>query len=400
MTQLHIPAGINYECSGCGNCCLEWPVPLTPQDVSRITSLAAEDTLQSGAVLFRSLRRSDVKLQSFTNTLEKRNDGRCEFLCADSRCLLHSAWGAEAKPEMCQLFPYTFTETPSGIYASLSFASSGALYNFGRALTDQAEVLEERWGLFKCLFPLVQLDWSSAQLIDGQLLSWTAYLNLEEQILSCITQSGAASRVDLKLDDARRFIAQALPAGVDLDCRPKIEASQTAVDQLLLRELFDFYLPDNVFAEPKSDLNVKALLEQFVAPPCKVQINSGGRAYSFKQLLDYRLGSLDAEAEDLLFRFVYCRIFSKLYFGAGFANLSLLAGFNHLIVLVSLVRLKVKMMAQSQQLNTLGFFAVAEIVRALDRQLSQAALSKQSVAVLEVLLSSPERIERIFALAA
>ena len=36
---LHIPEGINFECSGCGNCCFSWPVPLTPADVRRIEEI-------------------------------------------------------------------------------------------------------------------------------------------------------------------------------------------------------------------------------------------------------------------------------------------------------------------------------------------------------------------------
>src|SRR5271167_3054776 len=38
--RLIIPEGINFECTGCGNCCHQWPVPSTAEDRQRIIDLA------------------------------------------------------------------------------------------------------------------------------------------------------------------------------------------------------------------------------------------------------------------------------------------------------------------------------------------------------------------------
>jgi len=420
MTELHIPEGIHYECTGCGNCCLAWPVPVTAEDQERIAGLhvlhaasrSSASLIASGASdlslepirqlssgeLFRPLRSAELKLKGFTHTLEKRADGRCEFLTEDNRCWLHLNYGPESKPAMCQLFPYTFTETPSGVYASVSFASTGALMNSGRALCEQRDVLSEHWQLFTRLFPELRLDWSQIQLVDGHHLSWDAYLELEKELFSLV-RSPVLRRVDKRLMAGSRYLIGQLPRGTNLERLPKMEARPKMVDQLLLKHLLALYLPDDVFAQGLRELDVQSLLKELVAPPDAVHVECSGQKFGFQQLRDFQLGDLEAASEDLLARFIYCRIFAKLYFGAGLANLSLIAGLHHLILLIVLIRLRIKIIALSQGLKTLDFLAVAEVLRALERRLSQTVFSKESTAILEVLLISPERLERLTSLA-
>ena len=38
--------------------------------------------------------------------------GSCVFLDDERRCIIHATIAAEAKPRICRLFPYQFTETP------------------------------------------------------------------------------------------------------------------------------------------------------------------------------------------------------------------------------------------------------------------------------------------------
>ncbi len=400
MDELHIPDGINFECSGCGNCCLQWPVPVTVEDKLRIAALP-KFTTGSGAesgTFFRPLKSGDPKFQSFSFTLEKSADGRCEFLTSEERCLLHAEYGSEAKPAMCQLFPYTFNQTPGGTCVSVSFASTGALLNFGRPLSEQREFLAQKWRLFKSLFPSLRPDWSQTQLVDGHLISWQEYLRVDAELIRLI--GGPERRVDKKLAAASRFLQEQLPPSTNLERLPKMEARPKMVDQLLLKELFELYLPDDIFTMRLPDLDAQALMRQFVSPPPVVQIASAKSKYGFKELLDAELGELDAQSEDLLNRFVYCRVFAKLYFGAGFANLSVLSGIHHLMLLIALVRLKVKMKLKNGGGKAIEFLELVEIVRALERRLSQVSFSKESVAILEVLLCSSERTERILSLAA
>ena len=129
------------------------------------------------------------------------------------------------------------------------------------------------------------------------------------------------------------------------------------------------------------------------------------------QICRLKLGHLDDSADELLSRFVYCRIFSKLYFGPGFAHLSVISGLHHLGLLIALVRIRLKFLhfynSYKVGLNVniiemtmppVSFIEVAELIRGLERRLSSLQYSKEVAVSLQVLLESPLRFERIMAL--
>ncbi len=295
---LHIPEGINFECSGCGNCCFSWPVPLTPADVRRIEEIeelernspgGASYPFSSGSSL-RRLANSKDNSAAYTHTLEKRADGRCKFLTDENQCRLHLQYGSESKPRMCQLFPYTFTPTPSGLYASLSFASSAALHNTGRPLSEQAEFLYSRWNLLEELVPGYRPNWESIQLADGVPLPWKNYLELEEKLVVLLQANNGASLSFSELASGlSKVCTLALNPAVDLernltDARPKV------VDQILLQALICFYFPLDVFSENTTDLPARQIAEKLVKPPDTVPIVFAGKTIRIPQLLENKLG--------------------------------------------------------------------------------------------------------------
>lgn len=412
---LHIPVGIRFDCSGCGNCCLGWPVPITQADHDRITALNLEKTNLDVRPdrLFRPLSTSDQRLRNYTHTLEKRVDGRCTFLTAEQRCALHINFAAPSKPSMCRLFPYTFTHTPSGVFASVSFASSAVLLNSGTLLSEQTETLSNQWSLFKELYPDWQTHWSSLQLLDGVPLHWTNYLQLEQGILPAlealiVSHQGAArpgagrspSKIGAdtlaQLANFSQSLVESLPAGADPERLPELEASPKVIDQIILKHLNNLYLERDPLSN-SYDLDARALMTEIVQAPQAVTLAGSGVEIDLADLAATKLGNLPADIEDLLRRFVYCRIFAKLYCGPSFGHLSMIAGLHHLHLLVSLLRLKMKLTIL--QGGTLSLYDVAELVRTVERQLTQLAMSKETSAVMEVLLSSPSRIERVSDLA-
>jgi Fe-S-cluster containining protein len=411
---LHIPEGINFECTGCGNCCLRWPVPATEEDYTRILALARQVDIgsQPEATLFRKMPVASAvdKLEQFSYTLEKQANGNCAFLTEEKRCRLHTEFGAEAKPGMCQLFPYTFTDAPDGYYASVSFASTGVLLNSGKALSEQEEFLRSRLTLFKRLFPKLSLDWSKIEFYDGMPMRWSQYLVLEQKLRQhfrleeCSTARADISRALL---DASTMLVSMLPEDTDLERARLVETAAEKIDLLLLRHLLDFYFPADVYASRDDSFGAHTLMQQLVRPPEVVQVFTGEQEYSLSEICQSRLSILPPDCEQLLARFVYARLFSKLYFGPGLAHLSVIAGFHHLGVLIALLRIKLKCLnwersdgGTSQTVASFDLTEISELVRALERRLTSARHSTEASSILQVLLESPQRFARIISLAA
>ena len=182
---LHIPQGINYECTGCGKCCGGWSVPLTGEDYDRIAAIDWTERKDKFASmdLFRELPDHDQKTGPYTHSIKVGDDGHCPFL-VDNLCFIHSQFESKTKPSICQLFPYCFNETPSGIYASISFVSWGAVKNAGRPLTEQADYLQTKLSEFRSLYPDHHPNWSSIEFVKQMPMSWEDYLGHEEKIFA------------------------------------------------------------------------------------------------------------------------------------------------------------------------------------------------------------------------
>jgi Fe-S-cluster containining protein len=400
ITQIKSPRGIRFSCSACGNCCLQWPVPLTEEDYERISNLASSP--HSAPV--RKLNSSRENLFSFTHTLEKGNDGRCAYLSDDKRCHLHIEQGSRAKPSMCQLFPYSFTVTPSSVIASLSFASSAVLFNTGELLQNQQPVLEEQFRIFNALFKAKPELWESLQLIDGKVLSWHEFEAIDERILQVLEEGSentgkAPAALPRKLKKAAEILSAKLGSPADAEKEPRLEARPKVVDQILLKHLDRLYFPEDEFNCKYYDIDARGVLAEMVAAPNTVTFGSHKKELKFSELINIKIGALADEVEDLLNRFLYVRYFSKQFFGPGFHHFSLLSGLNHLRTLHVLLRLKLKQEISLQAIKEPSLEHMAELIRTMERRLTQLELSPQSQAMLEVMFCSLQRQERISFLA-
>lgn len=381
-----------------------WPVPLTADDSKRLQHLGGSPDIGFQELpSLRAFNSQDERHAAFTHTLEKRADGKCQFLSDENRCRLHETAGATAKPSMCQLFPYTFTETPSGVYSSLSFASTSVLYNTGDFLCEQRQTVEDMWQLYNRLFGEIRPDWENLQLIDGVPLKWTAFTELEKEMLRIVGSPAELSAAGAKIETIERrllqcssFLIEQLPTGVTTERTPPLEARPKIIDQLLIKSLNALYLPDDVFASSQTAFNARQLLESIVAAPDVVTITHAGKERRFQEAVGQKLSARPEEIEDLLHRFIYCRLFSKQYFGPTMGYLSLLSGLHHLLLLVVLLKLRLKLQLAAGEPLTFPF--VAELLRTAERRLTQLSFSRDSVAVLEVMLTSSSRMERLVAL--
>jgi len=417
-------------------------VPSTDEDRRRIIDLSREFVEPSTTTVAKGelagtpkgqlFRRIDMdvlrnKNNQFQYTMEKRADGRCVFLTEQNRCALHERFGAESKPAMCQLFPYTFTEAPDGYYASVSFASTGALFNQGKPLEDQREHLLNRMSLFKKLFPALKLDWSQIQLADGIPMRWAQYLLLERPLLAklneTIQSTSECQASDWKnsnyiwythLESISTQLVKQVPSDFDLERATTVPASATS-DLLLIRYLLSLYLPETIFS-PEDEPSIRDLLRDILAAPSEVSLELSGSTIDLAAACARGLPALSQECENLLARYLFARVYSKLYFGPGLAHFSLIAGFHHLAALVALIRIKLKCIlwgaelsqsgaslagqaASKEEQSMINFLTVAEVVRNLERRLASYQHTTESATVLQVLFESPARFRRLLQLA-
>ncbi len=86
-----------HTCKACGMCCTGHSVRVLPSEQERIREYAEAlghevDPIEEGTFLHFP-------------------EGQCLFLGPDKLCTIHSRWGAEAKPKICQLYPLRIVQT-------------------------------------------------------------------------------------------------------------------------------------------------------------------------------------------------------------------------------------------------------------------------------------------------
>lgn len=432
MSELRLPDRINYECTACGKCCSGWAVPMTEADYDRISAVdwGQYDKRFSGVNLFRELRRYEKQNTPYSHKIVS-DTGVCPFL-VDNLCFIHSKNGSEFKPSICQLFPYCFSVTPSGVYATVSYVSAGAVYNSGLPLNQQQELLERKYAEFCKLYPEHKPDWSAIQLTVNQPMGWQEYLDheavmlailsdgsrsLKEKLLSCsdylrsrVVKPQAASggtaggATPDALAPVQSAAATASEAGsntkddyVQLHSRPRAASEPVPlkdIDEHLLATFHQMYFPAKPLKQGDGDFNaVRFILQKFMGSK-KLAFAGQMERLSQAELLAVPWPEDDAEIAGVFERYVYSHIFGKKYFGAGFGNVSLIAGFHHLCMVYALARLHARGLAKMRGAPQVSMVDVVVAVRQLERQLGETRLGGWSCAVWELLLFSGKRLER------
>jgi len=401
--ELHTPEGINYECTGCGKCCGGWAVPLTSEDYDRISSIDWADELAKfeGEDLFRPLKAYEKANSPYTHAIKEGEDGHCPFL-VNNLCFIHSTRDAKAKPAICQLFPYCFNETPSGVFATVSFLSMGAVYNSGKALAEQHEYLKNKYEDFKSLFPDHHPNWSKLQLTVGQAITWEQYLEYENKMLEFLKAEKpmrdrflncSSYLVGLSRSKPQTEGTTAPPVQDDLD-----EAdSLNRLDRVLVANFHRLYFPVKAIKRGQGDFKVSRLIYEATIGPAlgtlRIEVPAG--RFALDVLKSVSWPEDDQEIKDILYRYFYSRIFAKLYFAAGFGQLSLIAGFHHLALIYALIRWHAKALALSRDAKTVSLIDVVATVRQLEKRLGETAMSGYAAATIELLLFSPGRLRRL-----
>lgn len=110
-----LPIVEKWDCTGCGGCCPGSLIRLNEGDIERLRQQDWEHhpDYRGQKILIRHGWWKPEYL------LAKRKDGRCIFLADDGLCRIHRELGLEAKPLVCQLFPFQLVPLEKFAYLTL-----------------------------------------------------------------------------------------------------------------------------------------------------------------------------------------------------------------------------------------------------------------------------------------
>jgi len=210
--------GERYTCTGCGDCCRGWSVPLLPGEGERFRTLAAAlipvERLK-GAI--HGARAGGVAVEALGGP-----GGRCAALADDERCLVHAEHGEDRKPLACRLFPFTFVATPTEVRVSLSFACPAVIDGEGPLVAEQRADVER---LYASGSPYRMSVEAEVALAESRRVAWSDAARLLAEVSRALGSDGAlverlcrggavAALTIAKLDEGRTF-DDALASAVD-----------------------------------------------------------------------------------------------------------------------------------------------------------------------------------------
>ncbi len=383
MPEIHLP-NINFSCTNCGNCCLSYGIPLFENEYENINFMARELKIPNFKLSLNQSKSSKNVSAKYILGLSKNEP--CVFLDQARLCNIHKKYGEKLKPKICQLFPYSFTKTPNGYYVYLSFASSAVLYNYGQPLSQQN--LADKLADFEEIYPKLNLNWQNSNIVDGVKLDFSHYLNIESEIMVMLNDTSndlakkllACNEFILSLNFQDSLLNPDILSGID----------EHYIDNLIIKYFHNlFFTNEDHYDLPFDDfLRDLVNIQKPVIDITDVKLSS-----ALNEKID------TDRSEEILTRYIYCRIFGKLYFGSGFNNLSFVAGLYHLILIILIVKLEFKLVIRSINYNIPDandlFSILVEIIRNTERKYTILAYSRQTCALLEVLLTCPKRIDRL-----
>ncbi len=133
-----------------------------------------------------------LKVISDRLIVSRDDENSCLFLTSDQACEIHAELGSQAKPIVCQTYPYLFTQTPDGIYTALSHACPAVLEQTGPWVESQRPaleaMLESRWNEV----PTAGCVGDKVEVRRGHWISWSDYLELESRILDALSADDPA----------------------------------------------------------------------------------------------------------------------------------------------------------------------------------------------------------------
>ena len=283
---VHVSSDQNFTCHSHGKCCTSgWRVRLGEFEGPKIESTE----------IFKSVKREGYQplpVVDGIRQLGKREDDSCLFHSQDG-CDLHREIGADAKPSVCQTFPYNMVNTPDGFFVSLSFSCPSVLKDLGESLDGQVDAIKNIIRESPYMDSTQDLSLQRISITQASQISWSQYLEVEtvlgqfikgedpvnEIIGACVylaslstSESGSLANPD-NLAQTLNSALELLPFFVcstiaileeptDSDTRTKLIESLLQGESLT-SSLLSKQLPPFHFCRPRNDV-IKRTFERYI----------------------------------------------------------------------------------------------------------------------------------------
>jgi len=139
-SRLELPAGQNWSCHGCTDCCRNHlVVPLSEAEKKRLEGQGwtRADGVDPAEMIVAGMNQFRLGHQA---------DGACVFLDGSKRCRIHVKFGEAAKPLACRLYPLLIYPAGKKAFVGLRFSCPSAAANQGRKLADYAAEISQLAG--------------------------------------------------------------------------------------------------------------------------------------------------------------------------------------------------------------------------------------------------------------
>lgn len=139
---------LKFRCTGCGNCCKDPLLPLTDQDIIRITQRIGVEPETFVRWVDRNGIDMDDEPEAFVRLRQgkrvmvmRQGRGGCHFLGKDDRCTIYSS-----RPLGCRIFPFDPTFSKQGKLRRLKLIqATDCLYELdGKNDPNQIRELHQR----------------------------------------------------------------------------------------------------------------------------------------------------------------------------------------------------------------------------------------------------------------
>ena len=163
-----------WDCHQCAQCCYGTEILLDEEDLAKLQRQGWDRHPDYRGI--RLIRR--VGLFGGRYRLAHRPDGTCVFLLPDGLCRIHRDFGLEAKPKLCQAFPFQTVPEPDGAMVVVRRSCPSAAAGLGRpVLLDRAD-LQQALQARPPAPPLRQ----PPEIVPGHRLAWPDTLRVTDWV--------------------------------------------------------------------------------------------------------------------------------------------------------------------------------------------------------------------------